>query len=442
MRTTYDQWMKDTAAFARPRSAELKALDAALKDYEHALAHSSGSVLGQKKALQQALAKWQAAQKAKGQDWRASVRNKLKAVEKLDAELGQVITGAGGLNSRGEVMDSEDARARRAVAQAIKENTRSMFLGRKLTVKNLKGLASLNDVRGAMANFKSACGKIQSAASGAASPGLAQQVQHMLVSLFGDATAAHVQDALGPVFGEFLTSVTPFVGAIKSGAKAIQNWAQAAHSLYTKSKIQGGAASFAPGDPAAAFEAIVLIQDREINNYTVTATLFTISAGAKAAFTAADFGTVSGAVLGAAETLAVLVQKIYLFARDWNETSEANDLLEAGVCDLSLFKTCPLLGCYLIANSDTSAVINMAVGDYGRAGWMFEVEAMVAKARPAFDKARSVIQASRYEIAGMRGMKGAAVDRTAKTLGIPTGRISGLIADVTARIDRIGSSAA
>lgn len=439
MRTIYDQWMKDTAALARPRSTELKAVDAALKTYEHAVEHSPGSVLGEKRALQRALEGWKAAQKAKGQDWRSSVRNKLKAVERLHAELGQIITGAGGLNSQGEVMDTEEARARRIVAEAIRQNTGKMFRGRKLTVKNSKALATLNDVRSAMSSFKTACGKVQSAASGATSPGLAQQVQSMLVSLFGDATAAQVQEALGPLFAEFLTNVTPFVGAIKSGAKAVLNWAQAAKSLYMKSKIQDGVGSFAPGDPVAAFEAIVRIQQREINSYAASASVYTVCATAKAAFTAADFGAVSGAVLGAAETLAVLVQKIYLFARDWTEMSEANELLEAGMCDLGLFKTCPLLGCYLIANSDTSAIINMAVGDYGRAGWMFEVEAMVAKARPAFDKARSVIRESRYEIAAMSGMKGAAVDRTAKTLGVPTGKLTGLIADVTAKIDRVGA---
>ena len=41
MKITHEQWMKDTAAFARPRSTELKAVDEALKAYEVALEHSS-----------------------------------------------------------------------------------------------------------------------------------------------------------------------------------------------------------------------------------------------------------------------------------------------------------------------------------------------------------------------------------------------------------------
>jgi hypothetical protein len=440
MKMTHTLWMKDTAALARPRSAELKQIDSALLAYEKALQSSSGSVLNERKALQQALEKWKNAQKTKGQDWRASVRNKLKAVERLDAELGQVIGGAGGLNSRGELMvDPAELKAAKMLADDIKRNTRQMFTGHKLTVKNTKALADLNQVRSALSSFKSAAKQVKEVSSGVVQPNLAQQVQGTLVSLFGDASAAQVQEALGPVFTEFLTNVTPFVGTIKSGGQAIIKWGQAAKGLYSKHKMAEASGSFAPGDPAAAFAAILVIQQREINMYATSASIYTVSAAAKAAFTAADFGAVSGPVLGAVETLALLVQKIYLFARDWNEINDANKLLLAGACDLNLFKTCPLLGCYLIANSNTSHVINMAVGDYGKPGWKFEVEAMVIKAQPVFEKARSVIQDSRYELAGMRGMKGTVVDRKATTLGIPTGKLAGLVQDVGNKINRLGA---
>lgn len=440
MKMTHAIWMKDTAALARPRSTELKQIDNALLAYEKALQNSSGSVLNERRALQQALDSWKATQKKKGQDWRASVRNKLKAVEKLDAELGQVIGGAGGLNSRGELMiDPAELKAAKALADDIKRNTRQMFTGQRLTVRNTKALADLNQVRSELSSFKSAAKQVKEASSGVVQPNLAQQVQSTLVSLFGDATAAQVQGALGPVFTEFLTNVTPFVGTIKSGRQAIIKWGQAAKGLYSKHKMVEASNSFAPGDPAAAFAAILVIQQREVDMYATSASSYTVSAAAKAAFTAADFGAVSGPVLGAAETLALLVQKIYLFARDWNEMNDANKLLLVSACDLNLFKTCPLLGCYLIANSNTSHVINMAVGDYGKAGWKFEVEAMVIKARPVFEKARSVIQGSRYELAGMRGMKGTVVDRTPTMLGIPTGKLSGLVQDVGNKINSIGS---
>jgi hypothetical protein len=442
MRMTYDKWMKDTYTYTRPRSAELKAVDEALKKYELALENSTGSVLTERRAVVSALEAWKAAQKAKGQDWRKSVRNEKKAVEILDAELGALITGKDGLNSRGELMiDPKELEARQIVAKAVKENTKTMFLGQKLTVKNTKALSDLSTVRSALSTFKSQVRQIGAPLQTA--PGLTQQVQSMVTSVLGGSAGSEVAHVLGTGFiGEVVTSVTPFVGAIKSGASAISKWGSAAAGLWKRHKLNAAEGSFAPGDPAAAFEAIVRIQTREIHAYATEASIHTLAAGAKAAFTAADFGAVSGPALGAAETLAVLMQKLYLYARDCAETEEANSLIAQGVFDLTLFKACPLLGCYLIANSNTNAVIDIAVADYGRAGWKFEVEVMVKNAQPVFDKAREIIQNSRFEIAGLSGMKGSVVNRTKKTLGIPTGKLDGLIQDVENRINRAGAQAA
>lgn len=441
MKMTYDQWMKDTGSMLHSRSAELKALDQAYKNYELAERNATGSILNEKKALQQALATWKKAQEAKGQRWQASVRNKLKAVEKLDAELGQLIVGAGGLNSRGEMtMDPEEARARKEIAAAIKQNTKQMFAGQKLTLRATKALADAGTVVSAMNTFRSSAKDIKNAVGGVPAPNLPQQVQSLLIKLFDNASAAEIQSALGPSFHDFLANVTPFVGCIKSGAQALVKWGSAAAGLYTRSKLGDAEDSFAPGDPAAAFEAILKIQTREIHQNVASASIYTAGAAAKGAFAAADFGALSGTLVGAVESLALLVQKIYLFARDWNEMKAANTLLASDQLDLQLFKTCPLLGCYLIGNSDTSAIINLAVGDYGRAGWKFEVEAMVKKAQPVFEKAREVVLGSRFELAGLSRMKGAVIDRNKKTLGLPTGKLDGVIQDVSDRIKKVVAS--
>lgn len=435
MKMTHAQWMKDTAAFGRVRSKELKALDNALMLYEQALT-GSGSVLQEKKNLQNALEAWKAAQKAKGQDWRSSVRNKLKAVEKLDAELGHVIMGAGGLSSRGDLMvDPEEMRARKIIADHIKQNTRTMFMGQKLTMKTSSKFTTANDVRGAVMEFKGKTKAIVDAAKGVAPDTSAAQT--LLVKLFGDLPMPAVMEALGGTVGEFIGNVAPFLGAVKSAGQAAIKWGKVAKGLYDKHGLSKAELSFAPGDPAAAFEAILRIQQREINANLAQAGIYSASAVAKTAFTAADFGGVSGPLLGAAESMALLVQKVYAFARDWIEMREANELLAKGPYDLTLFKTCPLLGCYLIGNSNTSDIINMAVGDYGKTGWMLEVEVMVRKAQPVFEKSREVIRGSRYEIAGMQGMKGVVADRKRTTLGLPTGKLDGAIDDVSAKIKGI-----
>jgi hypothetical protein len=98
MKITHDIWMRDTAAFGKVRSSELKQIDNALLAYEKALKNSSGSVLAERKSLQNALVMWKSAQSNKNLRWKDSIRNKRKTVEMLDAELGHVIVGAGGLN--------------------------------------------------------------------------------------------------------------------------------------------------------------------------------------------------------------------------------------------------------------------------------------------------------------------------------------------------------
>lgn len=446
MRMTYAKWMEDTKDTFSPRSAELKAVDTALKSYQTAAENSRGSVLNEKRTLIAALDKWKKAQQAKGQDWRSSVRNKKKAVELLDAELGGVIVGAGGLNSRGEIMDPAEAEARRTVAEAIKNNTKNMFSGQKLTVKTTKALSDLESVRSSLSDFKD---QVKQIASPPASTPLASQVQEMVSKVLGSSAGSEAAHVLGTgLMGEIVASATPFIGAIKSGVSALSKWGSAASSLWTKHKLNAADGAFAPGDPSAAFDAILRIQDREIHAYATEASIHTLAAGAKAAFTAADFGALSGTLLGAAEMLAVMMQKLYLWARDCSETESANDLIDKGVFDFSLFKACPLLGCYLIGNSDTSAIINMAVGDYGRPGWKFDVEVMVKKAQPVFDKSRKVILDSRFEIVGLSKMKGAVANSASRSLqwytrdgkkvfgGIPTGKLDGLIYDVETKINR------
>lgn len=79
----------------------------------------------------------------------------------------------------------------------------------------------------------------------------------------------------------------------------------------------------------------------------------------------------------------------------------------------------------------------MAVADYGGTGWKFEVEARVKKAQPVFDRAREVIKASRFEFAGLRGMKGSAINWNQTTLGLPSGKLAGLVEEAKEKINRV-----
>src|SRR5688572_1424925 len=72
---TYDQWMKDTYSYVRPRSDSLKLIDNALKARNE-------------DAAKKALVNWINEQNRKKQDWQRSVRNEKGAVKKLYDQLG------------------------------------------------------------------------------------------------------------------------------------------------------------------------------------------------------------------------------------------------------------------------------------------------------------------------------------------------------------------
>jgi hypothetical protein len=77
---SYDQWMKDTSRIARPRSVELRAVDAAFLQFEKL------GTADAKSALQQALTAWKD-KEGPGDAWRRSARNGNRAVEKLIGRL-------------------------------------------------------------------------------------------------------------------------------------------------------------------------------------------------------------------------------------------------------------------------------------------------------------------------------------------------------------------
>jgi hypothetical protein len=433
--TTYEKWISETDT-GRPRSPNLQKLDdvlTALNDKAFFGALTAEEFM----RLQDALFTWKKTEVGVAGSWASSPHNKNRAIEKLQAWVDA--NDIAGLTRQYELeckLDQADQLAMKTLADAIRDNTRNMLQGRKLTVKNSAVATDVNGVRGLVSTFKSSSAQAVQGLRGSSQPGLQDKLKEFLAAVFGQVKA---DDVLGKsTVDDFLAAATPFVSSLKNGGSALVKWIQAALALRNLGSLKNANASFAPGDPAAAFEAIVKIQDRELNAYVNAAAIGTVTAAAQTAFVAVDFGAVSGPSLNAARALALLAQKMFMLARDENETAAATKLLMAGPYDLSLFKASPLLGCYLISNSDTSTVINMAVGDYGKTGWKLTVEEMVKKAQPVFDKSRAVILGSRYEIVGMRGMKGQKNDWNLKALKVvPSGKIKGVIHSVTSKIDTL-----
>jgi hypothetical protein len=427
---TYKEWIDKTASVLRPRSTELKAVDAAFKAWELAKEKTTGA-RAEMAALQTALGRWIAAQTAKGQDWRKSVRNRNRAVELLMQELRMEPRAQGGLNNRGELMlTAPEIEAARILQEAYRANIRAMFQGRQLAMKTSEKIKAANDFRSSLGSLHENLGR---AIRATPATSLTDTVRN---SIGGDAFG-FIESTVGPSFTDFLSSASPFVGTIKSASNAGMAWVSTVLGLLKRSSMRDAAGSFAPGDPAAAFAAILEIQSREIRENAAAAGIYTATAALKGGLTMVDGGALSGSAVAAVETLLIFLQKVMLLKRDWEEIAAANELLSRNAIDLTVFKACPLLGCYLVGNSDTSAIINMAVASYGQPGWKLEVERMAKAAQPVFEKSRQIIRVSRFEIPGLMSMKGAVVDREARTLGFKTGKIDGAIEDASKKVGSV-----
>jgi hypothetical protein len=206
----------------------------------------------------------------------------------------------------------------------------------------------------------------------------------------------------------FAADVAPFVGIISSGGKAVIGWIGVARKAYESVDLESRRHAFAPGDPEAALNAVSELLDREIAANTAGATTKTAAFTGKTLGTFADFGAVTGPVIGLLELLATVLQAVVEYVRDILECRKASKLLKTGPLDFRLFVACPVLGCYFLVIQDHSTIINFAVGDYGSPNFVFDVEQLIKKIDPVLSKARTYIKSSRLEIPGMEHAKGIA----------------------------------
>jgi hypothetical protein len=71
---------------------------------------------------------------------------------------------------------------------------------------------------------------------------------------------------------------------------------------------------------------------------------------------------------------------------------------------LEVFEDCPLLGCYLLVNSNTSDIVNLMLEEIGQPDWKGNVEKMVKESiTPMVKDANELINKSRLEVVGYRG---------------------------------------
>jgi hypothetical protein len=400
---TYEQWMRRTHSIVKSRSDSLKLIDEAIRRRDEA---------GVKKAL----INWIDEQNKKKQDWHRSVRNGDHAVEELYKQL-NILGSAVPYRNITEEMDDKLAKAHIRREQRLA--AAKMFDGRKLQFKDsFWGISRkkcaenrskiFNTTKNVGKSTVGVGGNIASVGSTAYSIGsdLKTVIESIMVTLAPATQSALIEHVFGEAIAQFVANVTPVVGVISSGAKAIKDWVGVAQNVYRATEMESRFGDVRMGDPSAALEAIVAIIDRQIKKQTADAAIHTTAFTAKGAAAIADGGTATNAALGALETIAILLNTLVDLVIDARQLDAGNALITAKQFDLTLFSKCPILGCYYVAVQDHSTIMDFDFANMGKANWQQEAQRLRYAIGPVIKQAGVLIDKSRVEIKGMEDAKG------------------------------------
>lgn len=384
---SYDEWMQKTKlGVMKPRSTQLKKVDDAIKAYSKAPSHIT------QKAIRLAMADWI---RSKGDGWKRSERNRDGIVEQVRTN---VFTGWA------PPMTPEERRALEFMEQQRRLAVQRMFVGKKLTLKLMN---AVKEAKAAYGDVKKAGQELQKLGKGgakaAASSGETKLgVDSMIADMFDVQTADALRGYLMDIFGEdLLVGLVPVVGHFASGGKVMMAWGKTAKSKYDQVqmvKLHGP--SILPGDPYAAFQALDRMLQRNTTSMAVQASIQTTDFAARNLLALADGGAASGPVMGAATALSKFAHRLFLLGREYQETKAANKLL-ANPQNLGfrLFETAPILGCYMLASSTLSDILNMSAYQFAQPGWMDDVEKVRDQhIEPVRKAAFKFIQGSIYEV--------------------------------------------
>jgi hypothetical protein len=231
-------------------------------------------------------------------------------------------------------------------------------------------------------------------------------IQTIMGTLAPETQSALIEHVFGEGIAQFVANVVPLVGLISSGGKAVKDWIGVAQNVYRATEMESRYGDVRMGDPAAALEAIVAIIDRQIKKQTADAAIHTTAFTAKGIAALADGGTATNAVLGALETIALLLNTLADLVIDARQVDAGNVLITARQFDLTLFSSCPMLGCYYVAVQDQSTIMDFDFANMGKANWQQEAQRLKYAIAPVIKQAGVLIDKSRVEIKGMEDAKG------------------------------------
>ncbi|MCU1291226.1 MAG: hypothetical protein JWP08_76 [Bryobacterales bacterium] len=397
---SYQQWMNETAlGITNRRSSTLKAVDAAIQQYDLQKTHQNLF------KIKNALEDWK---RSKEGAWQSTERNKKLAISRLDEDLSQADYRTYQITR----FSMQELIALQYVHKERKRVITTVFQGKEVTLK----AARLKDVvrsasQDVVETSQKAAAYIQSVGKnkGAQNTGgrpASDIVRQKFLALVQSLFSVDTLDQLGALSGVILDilgkaslSVPPVVGHVKDGYDLFTGWAQAGAKLYEQTGVADRKYVIETGIPASAFAALKQLLVEETRNQVIAASQATASFALKTGLLFADGGAISGPVVGAVNALATLSKQLFLLAVEWRATKAINTALTAGELDVRLFRTYPLMGCYLMISGNTSDLI--PIDSFGTPGWMDYIENSKREFDEIYDSATRLVEASPWEIIGL-----------------------------------------
>lgn len=304
------------------------------------------------------------------------------------------------------------------IKKARERNTKAMFDGTQLKfgAKSMAStIKSLKDKTQALKKSASGSSAVAKGASAAKSTGTAlpSVLTDQIKAFFAQCADVVDIDELAVVIGaqtlaDLVAEATPILGVLVSGGKLVKAGAivaQDGYNLYQYDKYKQG---FLSGDPVAAADAVKKIIERDLAKHSVVLAQQATATGLKIAGLFADFGAGTTAAVGIATAASTLGLELVGLGIEIKEMRAGNNLLKhTDTLSIKIFNECPILGCYLLTCSDTSAVANLFVADIGLPGWMDKVETLKkTRMDPLLTIATKAIGQSRLQLENLATNKG------------------------------------
>lgn len=242
------------------------------------------------------------------------------------------------------------------------------------------------------------------------------KVLKLLFELFDVVDLPDILAELGTDFiTDFISSALPIVQQVKSGSKAAMEWGKAAQDLHKARKVSKHMPFILPGNARDACTALQRLLNESSAEHAGLATIHTAQFAVSTAGLFADLGGATGPATSAVAAVAKLCQKVTIFAMKYKEMKKINAILRnnpAEKLDSNIFQVSPLLGCYYLANSTTSNVLNILCDNILMDNWMLDAETNKKKhLDPLIKDSQRFIDKSRYVLSPIRQDKGMYVER-------------------------------